>query len=241
MRNKIAKFIAESVKWLIKEQLGCCRYQLDEHLAIFVGWSAGYGDEKRDDVIQAKNSLDWGINVGVKVWTSDYLQTDYDFLNFPYRAEDGEVWDMGMSIAPNDDYEHITDTLLEWYDEVKHLKLANDGKILGIEFNSELSDRLKQHEWSVDYDNEGSMYFSKYSPAGHDFGFDVRGNTLEELAENIYDYYEGYDVSYEASLWLDNTGHGCNGAPYDMKDLYEDMEACEKNILELYELIKGEI
>lgn len=25
-------------------------------------------------------------------------------------------------------------------------------------------------------------------------------------------------------LWLDDEGHGSNGAPYDMKDVYEDME-----------------
>ena len=59
MRNKIAQFVKESVEWLQKEQEGCCRYKLDDHLAIFVGWSRGFGDEKRDDVIQAKDDPDW--------------------------------------------------------------------------------------------------------------------------------------------------------------------------------------
>jgi hypothetical protein len=129
MINKIVKFIKESVEWLQKEQQGCCRYQLDDHLAIFVGWSEGYGDKKRDDVIQAKDSFDWGINVGVKVWTSDYMQTDYDWLNFPYY-EDGDVLDMGLGIAPNDNYESIADSLLKWYDEVKDLKMNDNGKII---------------------------------------------------------------------------------------------------------------
>lgn len=129
MRNKIAKFIKESVEWLQREQQGCCRYKLDDHLAIYVGWSAGYGEQERDDVIQAKDDFDWGINVGIKVWTSDYMQTDYDWLNFPYY-ENGDVLDMEVSIAPNDNYELITNDLLKWYDEVKDLTLNDDGKII---------------------------------------------------------------------------------------------------------------
>lgn len=80
MKNKIAKFVKESVEWLQQEQQGCCRYKLDDHLAIFVGWSAGYGYDKRNDVIQAKDDPDYGINVGIKVWTSDDMWTDFDWI-----------------------------------------------------------------------------------------------------------------------------------------------------------------
>lgn len=128
-KQEIAKFVEESVQWLIAEQQGCCRYQLDEHLAIFVGWSGGYGEEKRDDIIQAKDDPDWGINVGIKVWTSDYMQTDFDWLNFPYE-EDGDVRDMSLGIRPNANYQRIAKTLIEWYDEVSSFTLADDGKIL---------------------------------------------------------------------------------------------------------------
>ena len=131
-KERIAKFIERSVDWLVKEKQGCCSYQLDNHLSIMVGWSAGYGDEKRNDVIQDENALDWGINVGLKVWTSDYMQTDYDWLNFPYD-ENGDVWDMGLGIAPNDDYNRLAQTIIEWYTEAKQLILADDGKILGVE------------------------------------------------------------------------------------------------------------
>lgn len=31
-------------------------------------------------------------------------------------------------------------------------------------------------------------------------------------------------MSYETYLWLDSNGHGKNDAPYDMKDVYEDVE-----------------
>lgn len=128
MKNKIAKFIEESVEWLQEEQQGCCRYQLDDHLGIFVGWSAGYGDKKRNDIIQAKDSFDWGINVGIKVWTSDYMQTDYDYLNFPYY-KNGDVLDMGLGIEPNANYTQLAQSLLEWYEEVEGLEMDDDGLI----------------------------------------------------------------------------------------------------------------
>ena len=106
--------------------------------------------------------------------------------------------------------------------------------------NSKLINKIEDNGYCVtDYKN-GSFYFSKYSPAGQDFGFEVEGEDLDELASNIYKYYDDFDVSYEAYLWLDDTGHGINGAPYDMKDLYEDMQACEDFIIELYEIIKEE-
>ena len=238
MRNKIAKFVKESVEWLIEEQQGCCTQKLDEHLAVCVGWSAGYGKELRDDVVQARDDPDWGINVGIKVWTSDSMRTDYDWINFPYE-EDGEVLDMGMSVEPNDDYESIVLTLLKWYNDMKYLKLADDGKIIGIELDDKLTNLIEDHDWSIDYEDDGIIYFSKYSPAGQDFGFYIeKVGSIEELADKIYDQYNEYDVSEAAYLWLDESGHGKNGAPYDMKEVYEDMEACEQNILELYKLIE---
>lgn len=133
MKNEIAKFIQQSVEWLQKNQCGCCRYKLDDRLAIFVGWSAGYGDKVRGDVIQAKDDLDFGINVGIKVWTSDDMWTDFDWLNFPYY-HDGDVLDMSYSVSPKVNYQHcqwIAHYMLQCYDEVKDLELADDGMILG--------------------------------------------------------------------------------------------------------------
>ena len=130
MQKEIKKFLKKSVKWLKKNQEGCCHYILDDHLAILVGWSAGYGDEKRKDVIQAKDDLDYGINAGLKVWTSDSaMLTDYDWVNFPFE-EDGEVWDSGVSIAPREKYKRIAKWLLEQYEEIQDLELNDSGMIL---------------------------------------------------------------------------------------------------------------
>lgn len=130
MINEIAKFVKESVEWLIEEQEGCCTYRLDDHLAVCVGWSAGYGNEKRDDVIQAKDNPDYGIDAGIKVWTSDAsMLTDYDWINFPYY-DDGEVLDMDCAISPQEDWNRIAKYLLKMYDEVKDLGLNDNGMII---------------------------------------------------------------------------------------------------------------
>ena len=130
MKNEIAKFVKESVEWLIEEQEGCCTYRLDDHLAVCVGWSAGYGNEKRKDVIQAKDDLDYGINAGIKVWTSDAaMLTDYDWVNFPFE-ENGEVWDLGTSISPREKYKITAKWLLEQYEYVKDFELDDKGMIL---------------------------------------------------------------------------------------------------------------
>lgn len=61
---------------------------------------------------------------------------------------------------------------------------------------------------------------------------------INSLIENIEEYYEGFDVDYETYIWLDQFGHGRNGAPYRMRAVLEDMEATEKMIEELLEAIK---
>ena len=101
--------------------------------------------------------------------------------------------------------------------------------------------------WKVDYsytdEKETDIIFSfeKYSPAGRDFVFEVYVRNEEDedlvfeyLKHAIYKYWEGFDVSYETYILLDETGHGRNGAPRDMKDLYEDMQACQDMIHDLW-------
>ena len=84
-------------------------------------------------------------------------------------------------------------------------------------------------DWNITiYGNE--FTFQRYSSCDQDFSFEVSADDFEELCDNIIDYYNDFDVSYEAYLWLDETGHGQNGAPYDMRDVYDDMKECEKSI-----------
>lgn len=78
--------------------------------------------------------------------------------------------------------------------------------------------------WNYEYEeSEQSHIFSCSSPEGQDINVEFTADTLDELTREVFDYTQEYDVSYETYLWLDDEGHGKNGAPYDMKDVYEDM------------------
>ena len=101
-----------------------------------------------------------------------------------------------------------------------------------------LIEKIEGLGWVVDKEDE-EYRMSRYSPAGQDFSFVVEaGEDTEAFIQNIKQAYDDYDVSEEAYLWLDDSGHGQRGAPYDMKDVYEDMEACEAMILELYQQLE---
>ena len=104
----------------------------------------------------------------------------------------------------------------------------------------------EENGFSVDvYNNredkeEYYFEFGKYSDCGRDFTFSIFFNTLDDIsniADKIYEYYEDFDVSYETYIWLDNFGHGTNGAPDDMLDVYNDTKQCKGFIEELYNAI----
>lgn len=163
-------------------------------------------------------------------WFSDYIyikNLDEDGVEFitdngktVLEPDDVGVFNFGTRLVPgtDDDYECIKESF-----------------VLG----EKLLDRLGALGWHIDR-SEDVFCFNKYSPAGQDFSFEVEASDLEGLADEIKKYYDNYDVSYETYLWLDEWGHGRDGAPYDMRDLYEDMKACEDAVWELYEIIKEE-
>jgi len=92
--------------------------------------------------------------------------------------------------------------------------------------------------WQVSQEN-GKFEFQKCSPAGQDFHVSVSAGTVSELNSALTERYNDFDCSEEAYLWLDDSGHGKNGAPHDMKDVYEDMAACREMISELADTIES--
>lgn len=82
-------------------------------------------------VIHSKSEPTFCVNAGIKVWTSDSLRTDYDWINSPY-FEDGAVWDTDVTISRNEDYETLADYLLKEYESMLEYDIACDGKIIGL-------------------------------------------------------------------------------------------------------------
>lgn len=127
--KQLSQWLKDSVNCLIDHQEGCCTYKLDDHLAVCVGWSAGYGDELREGIIQAKDEPDYAINAALKVWTSDSMRTDLDYINAPYY-ENSDVVDTAVSISEDEDYDKLAEYFLEEYERLKDLEIRDDGLII---------------------------------------------------------------------------------------------------------------
>ena len=125
--DNVAKWLKESTDWLIDNQQGCCTLKLDDRLAICVGWSNGFDDEPREDVIQAIDNLDYAVVAGVKVWTSDDMRTDFDFINFPY-CKGGDVYDDTYTIAKDEGFEWVAEARVTDYEVLEGLEIDKDGE-----------------------------------------------------------------------------------------------------------------
>lgn len=78
------------------------------------------------------------------------------------------------------------------------------------------------------YEDSECIIFETYTPQGQDVNievnFNLKSDNAEDIRNNLIELYEDYDVSYNTYIWLDEFGNGKNGAPEDMRDLYNDME-----------------
>jgi hypothetical protein len=88
--------------------------------------------------------------------------------------------------------------------------------------------------WSVTKDRY-DIELQFYTDYGQDFSFSVNRN--EDYVKQVYDYYNSFDPDEEALLWVDDSGHGKNGAPYRLKDIITDMEEVEKELEKLYDAL----
>lgn len=129
--TKLAKWIEESVEWLKSEDSGCCTYKLDDRLAVCVGWSNGF-DPEDPTIIYSEKEPSWGIVIGIKVWTSDDLQTDFDWINSPYYEDgDCDVIDTDQSIHPNENYEYLAKYYLVEFNKMNNLVIERNGSVTG--------------------------------------------------------------------------------------------------------------
>ena len=105
--KKIADFLKEACDHFQKDGEGCFHFNLSDDLALYVGWSDGY-DMADTDIIKSKEgqrqngswTCGYAVNAAVKV-RNDFDCADFDFLNYPYYPNDGECWDNGISMKPN--------------------------------------------------------------------------------------------------------------------------------------------
>lgn len=127
-KDILAKEIQSAVKWLIEEDCGCSTIKLDERLAVCVGWSDGY-DPNDAWGIHSKESPTFCITAGIKVWTSDDLRTDFDWINSPYYSN-GSVWCNDVTVSSGNNYKAIAEWFWKEYQTLSKFEISEDGLIL---------------------------------------------------------------------------------------------------------------
>lgn len=126
--KKLSKSLRQAVDWLVKNDEGCSTIKLDNRLAVCVGWQEGYS-ETDGTVIHSASEPKFAIAAGIKVWTSDDMRTDFDWINSPYY-ENGEVLSDDCSISPNENYDSLAKFFLEDYAELSKREIESDGLIV---------------------------------------------------------------------------------------------------------------
>ena len=185
-KEEIQKFLKDSVEWLENQEEGCTTLKLDDRLAVCVGWLPGYGNETRDDVIQASDNPDWGINAGIKVWTIDDMRTDYEFINSPYY-DNGEVVETDTSLDPSDkdnDFDGVADYLLKTYEGLYDLNIEEDGRVIE---DASKDESLEEKKEVVEEKKEESCESCNKKSIKENYGGDVVIDDLIDRAQSMYD------------------------------------------------------
>lgn len=86
--------------------------------------------------------------------------------------------------------------------------------------NPKIIEAAEKLDWTVKEYQDGTAEFSQYSPAGEDFSFTV--NT-ENAAQEIYEYYDNFDVDDHIEMWIEAKQNGVAGVP-SIRRLVEDAE-----------------
>lgn len=148
---------------------------------------------------------------------------DYEGLFYQlYSTETGERIGYG-SLDPDSPREEIEEFEKNKENDSKEDKPKKDWKDLVKEIANGLG-------WSVDIDDNNNFMFEKDIQFQRNIGFMVTADNIESLCKEVSDYYFNFDVSYETYSWLDEKGHGKNGAPYDMSDVYDYIQMYNRKV-----------
>lgn len=102
-----------------------------------------------------------------------------------------------------------------------------------------ITEAAESVDWSVTISNndDGSLdvNFNTDTKFGQDLNCwgTLKDNDYKSLAEEIKNWYEGYDPDEETMLLVGPDGHGKNGAPYHLSDVLADMQDAESKLEDL--------
>lgn len=132
--NELTRWLREEIDYLTEHPSGEWEGAwnlLDSNYAITISWEDGFGDIEREDVIQYPGNPDYGLVVGIKVYSpeKEYLE---DWV-YPWSVdEDGDSYIVTppTSIRPQEDLKELAGDILQTYKVVVDIEPAEDGKVI---------------------------------------------------------------------------------------------------------------
>ena len=129
--NSITKFISDNVKNFIEtmddygniEYEDVNRYDLDDDLSIYVGYTGGYDKNGNDDYIHLKSDPSHILAVQLSEYGEDI--TNLDYLTVACNARNDNCYETQIPINKNGDYSNIVKQLISDYKKIRR-GLDND-------------------------------------------------------------------------------------------------------------------
>lgn len=181
--NDLASWLKEEVEFLKDNSSYVGGWnQLGNGLAVVVLWEPGFGTDKRDDVIQAQDDLDYALCAGIKIYNPSDTPDGWNTI----LDKDGDVLLDTISISPDEDFKELAKDLLKQYDGVKDVDYDKAGHIL----NNDLEESKKICE---DGDSNYGDIISKHfietyrKPATKQL-VKIVSNIVDKVDREYYDY-----------------------------------------------------
>lgn len=196
--KELAKWLKDEVEFLKenKEYVGGW-LQLGNGLAATVSWSEGFGDEKRDDVIQAEDNPDYALVCGIKIYNPDDTPDGWLMLS----DKEGNIVTEESGISPKEDYEALAKWLLDDFERVSAVDYDEDGVIT----SEETKESLKESKG--DYlDSKYKNIIGEYFDYTGDFEFlDIVSDVISRIDDfgNDEDIWQAIDdaLIYTTDQW----------------------------------------
>lgn len=156
--KNLARWLDEEVEFLKENQDYTGGYaQLGNGLAVVVLWSPGYGDDERDDVIQAEDNRDYALCAGIKVYNPSDTPDGWTMLS----DKEGNILTDETSITPDEDYTALAKFLLDEFSRFETADYDEDGVVTGgiKEVGAKKDESIKKHSMKEGLDDKAVKYW----------------------------------------------------------------------------------
>lgn len=203
--KNLARWLDEEVEFLKENQDYTGGYaQLGNGLAAVVLWSPGFGDDERDDVIQAEDNRDYALCAGIKVYNPSDTPDGWTMLS----DKEGNILTDEISIIPDEDYTALAKSLLDEFSRFETADYDEDGVVTGgiKEVGAKKDESIKKHSMKEGLDDKAVEYWVNevmfQLEENDDLATDERivnasEKELKELAERV-----AHEIIYNSdNLW----------------------------------------